>query len=162
MLFSQQGHNASQMQDVIVSHIVPRLRLSDVQSLGQTSQQLRALVHTGLPPASWLQSAVLSLPPGHPLLINPPQSMTRELTRLADLHAAIVQGRLAAVSELTFSQGLAEAPTSLAVSPSGRLTIAKQDGMLVLSRLAQSRSQGKLDAHDIWTLAAPAPPPPWG
>ena len=161
MLISH-SNSALQMMDIIACHIIPKLHLRDVQALGQTCRQLRALTHTTIPEGSWRTSASLSLPAGHPLLTAPPDAWFQQLTRLANLNAAIFEGRLASVSGMTIGPSPAGAPTSVAISPSGRLMVAKRGPTLVLSRLVQSQPTGCLQAEDMWSMLAPPPSPPWG
>lgn len=148
------------MLDIIATQVIPRLQVRDVQSLAQTCQQLRNLVITDLPPASWLATASHSFPPGHPMLGINPLQMRRELNRLAAVHHNLLHGRLAWLGEISLEQGPRDELHALALSPSGSLIMRKCNAHLTLQRL--DRGDDSLQVCTVWTIAAPDVPQPWG
>ena len=64
MLGSAESTNELQLQDVMSSHIIPLLRLPDIQSLGQTCTQLQELIKSGLPQSAWRHAAAKTVRPG--------------------------------------------------------------------------------------------------
>ena len=46
MLYDNGGQNEQQLLAAIEAHVLPHLRISDAQALGQTCRRLRTLVHS--------------------------------------------------------------------------------------------------------------------
>ena len=131
---------SEQLLHVLGAHVIPHLKLPEVQALGHASKQLYNLMNDGIPGSSWLRAATLSLLPGHPLLAFDPkgaaQSFPRKLHKLAALHKAITSGQLASVQEMALGHAAwAQEPWASAVSPSGRWMVQRQCSQLVVASL---------------------------
>lgn len=130
-----------------------------MQALGQTCSQLRRLVQDDIPGSSWLRSAELSFPRGHPLFKLPAQRIPHELSRLAALHRAVSKGQPAAVLRHEVWQGSSANPCASAFNQAGNLLLEKRSGDLVLSSLVEQGT--RLVQQELWRVPAPAHPNTW-
>lgn len=78
-----------ELQDVLAHHVVPLLKLRDVQALGQTCIDLRRMVQQDLPECSWSSLALQSFPPTHPICMSRSPDIKSQLDTLARFHASV-------------------------------------------------------------------------